>query len=109
MHYSVISSILNLYPLHASSTSPVVSTQISLDMAKFLLWRKISPPSLEILSTTISESGRSSRIGNGTPFQYSSLENSIGRGASYSPWDCKELVVTEHLSTHTYMLIHYSR
>ena len=94
VHYSVVSSILDLCPLHASSTSPVVQAQISLDMAKLLLWRKISPPSLEILST---------------PLQYSSLENSIGRGASYSPWDCKELFVTEQLSTHTYRLMHCSR
>jgi len=30
-------------------------------------------------------SGRSPGEGNGIPFQYSCLENSMGRGAGYSP------------------------
>ena len=35
--------------------------------------------------------------GNGHPLQYSSLENFMDRGAlvGYSPWDCKELDMTE--------------
>ena len=33
--------------------------------------------------------------GNGNPFQYSCLENSMGR--DYSPWDHKELDTTEGL------------
>ena len=28
--------------------------------------------------------------GNGYPFQYSCLGNPMDRGASYSPWSCKE-------------------
>ena len=44
--------------------------------------------------------------GNGNPLQYSCLENSMGRGAGYSPWGCKESDTTEELSaracTHTH-------
>ena len=38
---------------------------------------------------------------NGTPLEYSCLENSMDRGAwlSYSPWVRKESDTTEHLST----------
>ena len=38
--------------------------------------------------------------GNGNPFQYSCLENSMDRGAwqaTYSPWSCKEVDMTERL------------
>ena len=36
-------------------------------------------------------SGRSPRVGNGNPLQYSCLENSMDRSlAGYSPWGCKE-------------------
>ena len=44
----------------------------------------------------IPESGRSPGDGNGNPFQYSCLENSMERGAwwatvmVYSPWGCKQ-------------------
>ena len=46
---------------------------------------------------SIPGSGRSPRAGNGNPFQYSCLENSIDRGAwaGYSPWGPKELDMTE--------------
>ena len=43
-------------------------------------------------------SGRSPREGNGNPLQYSCQENSMDRGAwraTYCPWDCKELHMTE--------------
>ena len=43
--------------------------------------------------------GRSPRTGNGNPLQYSCLENSMDRGvwwATYSPWGCKALDMTEH-------------
>ena len=38
--------------------------------------------------------------GNGTPLQYSSLENPHGQRSlvDYSPWSCKELDITEQLS-----------
>jgi len=40
--------------------------------------------------------GRSPGEGNGSPLQYSSLENPIDRSlAGYSPWGCKESDVTE--------------
>ena len=42
--------------------------------------------------------GRSPREGNGYPFQYSCLENSMDRGAwqdTVSSWDHKELDTTE--------------
>ena len=47
--------------------------------------------------------GRSPRVGNGNPLQYSCLENSIGRGAwravggrgAHSPWGHKESDMTE--------------
>jgi len=39
---------------------------------------------------------RSSGVRNGTPFQYSCLENSMNRGAQQaSPWNCKESDKTE--------------
>ena len=45
----------------------------------------------------IAGSGRSPGEGNGTPLQYSCLENPMDGGAwvGYSPWDCKESVTTE--------------
>ena len=47
---------------------------------------------------------RSLGKGNGYPLQYSGLENSMDKGqrnlASYTPWGCKELDITEQLSLH---------
>ena len=42
-------------------------------------------------------SRRSPGKGHGTPFQYSCLENSMGRGAWWttSPWGCKESDMTD--------------
>ena len=42
--------------------------------------------------------------GNGNPLQYSCLENHHGQRSlvGYSPWSCKELDMTEWLSTHTH-------
>ena len=45
--------------------------------------------------------GRSPRGGYGYPLQYSCLENPMDSLAGYSPWGCKELDMTEHLSTHS--------
>ena len=45
---------------------------------------------------SIPGSGRSPGEGNGYPFQYSGLENSMDRG--YSPWGRKELDTTERLT-----------
>ena len=41
--------------------------------------------------------------GNGNPFQYPCLENSMDRGtlAGYSSWGCKDLDMTEQLCLHT--------
>ena len=56
-------------------------------------------------------SGRSPGVGNGSPLQYSCLENPMDRGAwqtTYSPWGRKESDMTEqahtrsHTQTHTY-------
>ena len=46
--------------------------------------------------------GRSSVGGHGYPLQYSCLENSHGQRSlvGCSPWDCKELDMTEQLSRH---------
>ena len=46
--------------------------------------------------------GRSPREGNGTPLQYSCLENPHGWRSlvGYSPWGCKELDMTEQLNHH---------
>ena len=41
-------------------------------------------------------SGRSPGVGNGNPLQYSYQENSMDRGAWYSPWGRKESDMTEH-------------
>ena len=48
--------------------------------------------------------GRSPGEGNGYPFQYSCLENSMGQRSpvGYSPWCCKESDTTERLT-----LFHY--
>ena len=45
--------------------------------------------------------GRSPGGGHGNPFQYSCRKNPHGQRhlADYSPWDCKELDMTEQLST----------
>ena len=45
--------------------------------------------------------GRSLGEGDGNPLQYSCLENPHRQRslAGYSPWDCKELDMTERLST----------
>ena len=49
-------------------------------------------------------SGRFPGEGNGYPFQYSCLENSMGQRSpvGYSPWCCKESDTTERLT-----LFHY--
>ena len=45
---------------------------------------------------SILRSGRSSRVGNANPLQYSCLENSMDRSlAGYSPWSHKESDTTE--------------
>ena len=53
---------------------------------------------------SISGLGRSPRDGNGYPLQYFCLENPHGQGSlvGYSPWGCKELDMTERLSTHSW-------
>ena len=45
--------------------------------------------------------GRSPGSGHGNPFQYYCPENPHGQRSllGYSPWDCKELDMTERLST----------
>ena len=52
----------------------------------------------------ITGSGRSPGGGHNNPLQYSCLENTHAQRslAGYSPWDCKELDVTERLSTAQY-------
>ena len=49
---------------------------------------------------SIPESGRSPAEGNGNPFQYSCLEDSMDRGSlvGYSPPGHKELDMTEQLT-----------
>ena len=48
---------------------------------------------------TVSGSGRSPGKGNGSPLQYTYLENPTHRGAlGDSPWDRKELDTTEGLT-----------
>ena len=52
--------------------------------------------------------GRSLGGGNGSPLQYSCLENSMDRGAwwtGYSPWGHKELDTTEHTHAHTQCIL----
>ena len=48
---------------------------------------------------SIPGSGRSPGEGNGNPLQYSCLENSMDKFlAGYSPWDRKELDLTQRLT-----------
>ena len=51
--------------------------------------------------------GRSPEVGNGNPFQYSCMENSMDRGAWWakSPRSYKELDMTKQLSTYMYMCV----
>ena len=54
---------------------------------------------------SIPGSERSPEEGNGNPFQYSCLENSMDRGAlAYSSWGCKESDTTEQL-TLSYLIL----
>ena len=49
---------------------------------------------------SIPKSGRSPRVGNGNPLQYSGLENLIDRGAwQASSWGPEEPDTTEHIHT----------
>ena len=52
--------------------------------------------------------GRYPGVGHGNPLHYSCLVNPHGQRslAGYSPWGCKELDMTERLSTHREYLIH---
>ena len=52
--------------------------------------------------SSIPGSGRSSGVGNGTPLQYSCLENLHGQRSlvGYSPWGRKKSDITERLSTY---------
>ena len=57
--------------------------------------------------SSVPGSGRPPGAGNGNPWQYSGLRNSMDRGAwqaGCSPWGRKELDTTERLSTHTHTL-----
>ena len=51
----------------------------------------------------ISGSGRPTGGGNSNPLQYSCLENPTDRGTGqatvHDPWGCKDLDMTEHLSS----------
>ena len=47
--------------------------------------------------------GRSPGVGNGTPLQYSCLENSMDHLADCSPWGCKESDTSEGLSMHAWV------
>ena len=46
--------------------------------------------------------GRAPGGGHGNPLQYSCLENPHSQRSltGYSPWDCKELEMTEHSTAH---------
>ena len=50
--------------------------------------------------SSIPRSGRSPREGHHNPLQYSCLDNPHGQRsvASYSPWGCKDLDMTEQLN-----------
>ena len=50
--------------------------------------------------------GRSFGGGHGNPLQNSCVENPHGQRSlvAYSPWDCKELDMTERLSTHIHII-----
>ena len=51
----------------------------------------------------IPESGTSPGEGNGSPLQYSCLENPMGRSlVGYSPWGCRESDMTEQLHSLTH-------
>ena len=60
-----------------------------------------NPPANAGAVGLIPMSGISPGEGNGNPFQYSCLENAKRSLVDYSPWDHKELDMTEQLSTRT--------
>ena len=77
--------------------------------SKDIIWTSLlaqlikNPPTNAGDSVSIPGSGRSPGEGNGTPLQYSCLENSMGQRSllGYSPWDHKESDTTKHThSTH---------
>ena len=50
---------------------------------------------------SIPGSRRSPEGGNGSPLQYSCLEDSVDKSVlGSSPWGCKESDMTEHIHTH---------
>ena len=57
----------------------------------------------------ISGSGRFPGKGNGYPFQYSCLENSMGQRSpvGYSPWCCRESDMTERLTLFSLLYLIY--
>ena len=60
-----------------------------------------NPPANAGAVGLIPMSGISPGEGNGNPLQYSCLENAKRSLVDYSPWDHKELDMTEQLSTRT--------
>ena len=63
---------------------------------------KNMPASTGADADSIPEMGRFPGGGHGNPFQYSCLENHYGQRSltGCSPWDLKELDMTEQLSTY---------
>ena len=60
-----------------------------------------SPPANAGDVDLIPGSGRSPRVGNGSPFQYSCLKTSMKSSLEeYGPWDHKELDTIERARTH---------
>ena len=67
--------------------------------ARVLEWVAIYPPANAgdmKNASSIPGSGRSPGVGNGNLLKYSCLGNPMDRGA-WSPWDLKELDMTEHI------------
>ena len=56
---------------------------------------------------SIPGSGRSPGEGNGNPLQYSCLENSMDRGAWYSPWGHNELDTAEQVHVLSFFSFFY--
>ena len=64
-------------------------------------------PDGSVVTGSIPGSGRSPGEGNGSPLQYSCLENPYGqrRLEGYSPWGLKGSDTTEQVSMHSYVIL----
>ena len=110
MFLTIPSCWSKLVPLFYIHSFTICSTLLMLIFAMNINHQEDFPGSLENKASAYNAGdlglipglGRSSGKGNGSPLQYSCLENPKGRRilVGYCPWGCKELDMTEWLHLH---------